>query len=572
MSINLNLKPQAQYKKNSLNQQNLSNQPSFTGTPALSRADRIFKATQVNPIVSYIAIDLLSMVIPRTIVDTTTRNPQAGIETFIREGSSCLVTDALPGIFATYVYAKLLDKNTKNKGIEADSRTIDFLHQSWNKAGDALKDKNKDEQLKGFISNVFDNVTTYHGNKQVKLTDGVDKNTLNNLQSSLIKAINTSSSDKKMLSSQKDKIKESFVQAFKSSESLKLGNLDTNAANIVRDVTDFGKVFQKTDSKALPSVLNNLKHNSFKKAAFTIATVCILNMICQMGNKYLTKRRTGSDAFVGLPGYGKNDSNKKPEDPKQKAKEKKNLIFRKAMAITGMVSIAAATVAGTVNPKKIFNFVKTGKLSKAVEFTGQWPKRQQLAVIYLSTLVSRMAAARDKNELRESMIRDYTGFINWLVLGSFVSKISAEFMSKGKLIDGNVTREKGVAGFFKRIGSVVTNGSLKSHEEIAALNLSAKETKGLYKKLNGSLAAGIAYSTIALGCLMPYVNKLITERSVRKENEKQKALGSDNTKKVETSQPQDKSNSVALNNSLSYNQQVQNSNVKNSKLFSKFNA
>ena len=54
----------------------------------------------------------------------------------------------------------------------------------------------------------------------------------------------------------------------------------------------------------------------------------------------------------------------------------------------------------------------------------------QFKFIYGMTIMSRIFAARDKNETRESVIKDTLGFANWLILGGFVSKLAAKAFDK----------------------------------------------------------------------------------------------------------------------------------------------
>ena len=70
---------------------------------------------------------------------------------------------------------------------------------------------------------------------------------------------------------------------------------------------------------------------------------------------------------------------------------------------------------------------------KKIQFRGLIPTLDQFKFIYGVTIMSRFLAARDKDELRESVVKDVLGFFNWLILGNFVAKMSANAMDQSLL-------------------------------------------------------------------------------------------------------------------------------------------
>ena len=60
-----------------------------------------------------------------------------------------------------------------------------------------------------------------------------------------------------------------------------------------------------------------------------------------------------------------------------------------------------------------------GQFFNRMQFNGIVPSIPQLKAVYAFTIASRLMAARDKNELRESLTKDFIGFVNWLILGDF---------------------------------------------------------------------------------------------------------------------------------------------------------
>ena len=110
---------------------------SFKSLSALGLNGLNFLAT--NQGLGACAVDLSSMVIPRTVIDFKKRGPQAGIETGIREGSSCFIHAAI-GLIGTAIGAlvsKGINKkfNIKAHNIYANSETIDYCADLWKQSG-----------------------------------------------------------------------------------------------------------------------------------------------------------------------------------------------------------------------------------------------------------------------------------------------------------------------------------------------------------------------------------------------------------------------------------------------------
>ncbi len=166
-------------------------------------------------------------------------------------------------------------------------------------------------------------------------------------------------------------------------------------------------------------------------------------MSIQPMNIYLTKKKTGSDGFVGVEGRSKDNSTQ--------------FKLMKGTAGAGFLGLTLATL-GTVSPSKL--------MSK-IAFKGFWPTIPQLKGIYGLTIISRLLATRDKDELRESLTKDTLGFLSWLVLGDIVNKMTAESLDKTVM---NRTKDVANKGYFGRI----FNSSLKTRDEVLVETLSKK--------------------------------------------------------------------------------------------------
>jgi len=145
-----------------------------------------------------------------------------------------------------------------------------------------------------------------------------------------------------------------------------------------------------------------IQANKMVASLLGLSVPVIVGASTQPINRYLTKLRTGKEGFVGVKG--------------EKADNSGNFVLSKV-------------ILGPLIAASMFATIGKNPLSK-LQFSGLIPGVAQLKVIYSCTILSRIFAARDKNELRETCIKDTLGFANWLILGSFVSKLVAKTMNK----------------------------------------------------------------------------------------------------------------------------------------------
>ena len=257
------------------------------------------------------------------------------------------------------------------------------------------------------------------------------------------------------------------------------------------------------------------------RAVAGLAIGSIIGMSVQPLNIYLTKKKTGSDGFVGVEGRSKDDST--------------GFKFMKIGAAGGFLGLTMATLGTGFK----------GLMDK-MAFKGFWPTISQLKGVYGLTIASRLMAARDKDELRESLTKDTLGFLSWLVLGDFVNRMTAEKLDSSVM---NRTKEVADKGFFKR----VFNSTLKTRDEILIEALAnngidtvkkdgnktvAKTFKELMKDLdklpeqikkttkkrlgtlNKAQLAGYAFSGLVLGLCIPNLNIYITNKLDKKRKAK----------------------------------------------------
>lgn len=506
-----------------------------------------------NQAVGANAVDVAFMVIPRTASDTIRRGPVAGLETGRREASGT-ANHTLVGVYGIAAGALVaaimgVDRKygTKSNQIMTAPETLNILAE--NKAAQLAQNKNQADYLR----TTLENVKAFNPSSKVADKDGfikISKETIDDVVKILDDAISDKDlnfskwSNKKAHNSldvvvnkitadtgaQTRYILESIN---KGAESEKLIS-ETTLRTLLEDIYKVSEAFNKPRVKeAFEAQLKSgkgIKENQFIRilskfkniksiAGFAIAAG--VGMSIQPLNMYMTKKKTGQDGFVGVEGRSKDTST-----------GFKLLKLGSSAAFFGMVLATLQT--------GLKGFM--GKMA----FKGFWPTLNQLKGVYGLTIISRLFAARDKDELRESLTKDTLGFLSWLVLGDFVNKMTAEALDK-KLDKTVMNRTKEVAekGFFTR----VFKSSLKNRDEILIETLAEngietvkqvgdktvakkfkelmadlnklpeavkKSTKKRLSVLNKAQIAGYMFSGLVLGLGIPNLNIYITNKLDKK--------------------------------------------------------
>ena len=258
-----------------------------------------------------------------------------------------------------------------------------------------------------------------------------------------------------------------------------------------------------------------LKSTNLKRAAAGIAIASAIGMSTQPLNIYLTKKKTGSDGFVGVEGR----------------KKDKSLEF-KAMKV-GVAGVFAALI------KKCLN-CSFKDIPKKIQFKGFTPTVEQLMVVYGLTIISRFMAARDKDELRECAVKDFLGYTNLLVLGSAVAKLTGKLLDKDLL---NVdplkkglfnaslkTRDEVLHEGLKRLEptfSPIKEGKALTFRELIEKAKSTSGGRDIMRKiikLNIAQCAGFAYAGLVVGFGVPKLNIWMTNYLDKKKKAKKQNL------------------------------------------------
>jgi len=534
-----------------------------------------FSQIQTGEMAGPAIVDIVSMVGPRTLVDST-RSKDAGLETGLRESFAFVNNCILPGFIAGgagWLLGKFINKDVKAPtALPVNSETLDLFHNFWkNINGHKFWEEGADKKavIQEFYEHILNKTEGLVGKDWVKL----GKQPENKIKAIASEAAELSIRAQKASGKDLKFIEEKLVNLLGASENLKIidgeKTIETTANKLIKSMHNVSRnILTKVEPDKLEPAINKIKKVIPKKTAIALGITMILGLSQQFINRYMTKKRTGSDAFVGLSEEAKKEAEADKKDKNKKIK----LALAKAASVTVLLGLAASTLAWSVNPKTIWKTIgNKEKLLKKLEFNSKWPTLNQLrSVIYPAILIGRVLASSDKNELRETNTRDIPGFLNWLVLGGFVSKIVGKKISNGQLINTSAPKEG--TNILNKIGHFLTKEHLVSHAEIDVKKITIQEAKEILSnakkkivatdaekiileakkllkwQLTKSIFAGIAYSTLALGVFVPMLNKHITNKlTTKKKNELQPSTPISQEKK-----PQDKPTSENIT-TLSFN-------------------
>lgn len=500
------------------------------------------------------AVDLGCMVIPRTTVDFT-RGPDAGFETMRRE-SSGTVNHAMVGAYGlTAAWALSRGLNSKF-GIDAhkmfvSNDTNDFMSQIWHENLHIPKE----ERFKKLFAETLSGVHAFNPDEAEAKNRGfvsltADKEAFKEAQTILSEDFATGKQKTaKEIQASKLKLQSIIARAtgtestFKLTKSLSEKTKETfSLKTMIDDMYSLSKSFtsdkvEAAFQEAKGELKSNKFVNKFKNFNKSVALVggglgVLVGCSVQPFNMYLTKKKTGKSGFVGVEG-------REPDKSK------------------GFFGLKLAT-AGAFGYGILRSIGSPSQILGRIQFKGFTPTINQFKLVYGMTIMSRFLAARDKNELRESTIKDTLGFANWLILGGFVSKLTAagfEKMAKfkdNKFIRYNeaengkswfnwltkskiVSRDEVLYETFKKAGiSTIKDGKAMSFKEMMKeLDKFAPELKAAAKSkikyLNIIQLAGYVYSGVVLGFGIPKLNIAITKSIENKRKVKAEASKTGNS-------------------------------------------
>lgn len=521
-----------------------------------------------SPAVGACFIDFLAMVLPRTAVDMT-RSLDAGVETGIRE-SSGTVNHALAGVVglgAGYLVSAAFNKEhgIKSHLMFMDSKAIDtyknFVNNNTQPTGYDIKGYWNEffKSLQGMNTSKAGNWHSLSDEAVTKATEimtnankktyAVPKEALAKINDLIIGETGAGSTYRIMKTQKAEKVITQTLEETGVNGSLK--ELLSSANSMLKAVTDKAAHDKTPIVNDLEKLLSGVKNKKVATVAAGLAIPVAAGIAVQPVNRYLTKKRTGTDGFVGVEG-------------REQDKSIKFKLLKSSLAfIMGSAMIASILK----KPSELFtNFGKASKeLLSSLQFKGMVPTIDQFKFIYGLTIVSRVLSARDKNEARECAIKDSLGFANWLILGGFVSKLAAKCFKKGIVNYNEELHGKGTWNYIQHavektheeilyptlkklgISSIGADGKVlnfrkllklmnekaKSPETAESLKNLVKETNTKLKYKNYAQLLGYIYSGVVLGVGIPKLNIAITKRCEKKAQAK-KALESNDKMKLAT--------------------------------------
>ena len=539
--------------KQSLSHSKNAQNPSFTsaGTALYAIPAVFLRFLDTNQAWGANLVDLGSMVIPRTAYDMKNRGAATGFETLRRE-STGTANHASVGLYGTFFGALFAAMAINNKydikahKIFANNDTINILGSKWYNAVHAT---NNADILEQYLNDVISNIKVYNPSATENI-DGlvdIDKNTQKLVVDKFKELINDTKAAETIKDKNVDYIKRLITAATGGEKSviLKGGNIqaDNTLDILIRNIHNLTKTFIKDkvlkDFEDVASfddvkIMKKLKSLNIKRSIGGLGMAAAIGMSVQPINMYLTKKKTGIDGFPGVPGRKKDKSTSF-----KILKTIMALVFGAGAISTIMIGdkkSAARELSKTLtNSEKLKNFVN--KFLAKIQFKGKMPTINQLKFVYGMTIVSRFMCARDKDELRESAVKDTLGFLNLLVLGALVTKGATRLFNKNLI---NLPKGTG-KGFF----SWLRNSSVKSRDEVLLETLGKhgiavtengqalsygkllKQIKNLPKDVQSDLwkklgtldiaqLIGYAYSGIFLGYYLPKINATMSARNEEK--------------------------------------------------------
>ncbi|MBO7672635.1 hypothetical protein J6S88_04410 [bacterium] len=468
--------------------------------------DTVLRFLDTNKAWGAVGVDVGSMVIPRTAVDFS-RGIDAGLETGGRESSSSL-NHASVGLYGAGAGALIATAFNPKYGVKfnkifAGDKLLDNFGEAWS----------ENKELRPFLEHVVDSIEGFNPSNVNATAEGwvgIPKDTQKIIVDRLEKEIRESGEFK--INKETEKFIHNIITSTTGAEAeIRLKGIKTavdglELKNVLENIYSVSKTFLQEKVVENPTeFLKSMKRFNKYRSLAGLGIASAIGMSIQPINRYLTKKRTGSDDFVG--GGEKDNSTR----------------FKVTKVLAAVAFLIGAFATISTKPAEI--------LSK-IQYKGMVPTLDQFKAVYGLTICSRFLSARNGNELGESARKDTLGFISWLLLGNVVAKGVAKWLDKdlinyhpGKgILKANIkTRDEVLLEALRGHGiSVVENGkALKFSELIKKLPKADKITRRKLWKLNGAQFAGYLFSGLILGFGIPKMNKYITNN---KEAKKKAAL------------------------------------------------
>ena len=483
--------------------------PNFKGIGTLALAG--IQACERMPMVNVAVIDMLSAILPRTVVESMT-NWFAGFEAFRRESSGLIVNCMIPSAI-TYGIALCLNPIIMPKGTNLSSCWAD--RDLIDKAAEYYKNAKSEDKVYESIKNILSDIQGVDREKTKLFKETLTQEEIEKYARKLTK-ISRKEENGKEVSAIADKI----VEKTHISENIKLvGGKEVKASSVkslLSDSVKFFREFQKTGLNSNNSIeifASKAKKLVLTKSLAGLAIVLPLAISMQYINRWITSKVSGVKGAPIYEDFGK--ENNIEENPKAK----EGLLKQKIISISSMIGVA------------LLSMMKMPSMNM-LEFKGKFPTMDQARIISTSTFASRMAAAEDKNELVESTIRDIATFCGLYFFGDYAAKAMATFLQHktGVSLLNDTKPLKENANIIEKFIHWVKDVNIKSSEEVISktkemlkgakpteeqAKLIEKELKRATNLRAGCQMTNVGVSLALLGIIIP----IFTRRNTKKKHE-----------------------------------------------------
>ena len=535
---------------------NVQNQPAFKG----GIVDLFIKGVQKceeHPMLNVSVLDLSTAIIPRTIVETYAGSKKkdengnpildkngkekrqlnifGGFEAFRREFSGLFINCILPSfvvmgagaLFNKPILGKF-DKNLINTW--ANNEAYDKIAKFY-KSGEPSVDYYKDFFKRSILSleGVDGEAYTEQGRKKFVelLADNADEvKAANSLEDAISKVkLKKEAEDaldilaKAAMDGDYKNTKKAYqnlVGITHISENIRyVGEEQFLGNNLAAFCKDTPKVLHGAKESGIKTAEDLSKYFAKAKKLVNWKSLGGLSLIIPLAisaqpiNRWITHKLSGRK---GAPIY--NDYQDKKEYKDLTPKEKADLLKQKFISVGSMLGVCGLSM-----------MMDKPSLSSLYQFKGLFPTMDQARIISTATFASRMAASEDRNELRESTIRDIATFASFYFLGDYAAKGIAtliEHMNGGKVkLINRLKKVDDNANVLQKFWNWAKHTSLKSTDELALPH---------DKKLRTICQIGnLAFSLISLGIFIPLYTRTQTNKNKAKED-----LANLNAKKAST--------------------------------------
>ena len=516
---------------NNVRQKEQSKQnPNFKGVGAIVLAG--IQACERMPMVNVTVIDMLSAILPRTVVESQT-NWFAGFEAFRRESSGLVVNCLIPSL-VTLGIAKCINPAIMPNGVNmsrcwADSSLID-------KASDYYKNAQSSDKVQESLKNILGNIEGFEGKNKIIFKDALSAEEIEKYSKELADLSRSTKNDRAVRKEVK-KLSNKIVEKIHVADNIKIADNEkiVNASSVNSMLEDSVKYFKEFQKSGIGIDEFAQKSRKLVKAKSLAGLAVILPLAASM--QYINRWITGKVSGVkGAPIY--DDFGKEKDNVEETAKAKKGLLKQKFISISSMVGVS------------LLSMMKRPTMNM-LEFKGMFPTMDQARIISTTTFASRMAAADDKNELAESTVRDIATFSGLYFLGDYAAKAAATLAEKttGVSLLNDTKPLKGDENVAKKFWHWVKDVNIKSSEEVVSktqqsLN-GAKPTEAQARTIQKELkracnirsachATSIGVSLALLGIIVP----LYTRHKTKKKHAEALKLAQEKSQTTQTDKTQ----------------------------------